>query len=295
MPNIKILVCAHKKDYVRQDDVYMPIQVGKAISGFDLGFQGDDTGDNISDRNDWYAELTAMYWAWKNLKGVDYIGLCHYRRYFVMRKSSLFLPSIISVSVKDYVDKKDTKVDIEFLMNNIDVIVPKSGVYATPLYMQYGLEHSLEDLSILWAIIKLKYPEYREAFDKVMLHSNTAYGCNMFVMRWKLFNEYCTWLFPLLQESSEYIKRIPYSYQKRTLGFLAERLFEVYCEHWNLKTKQCSVYLLGDKAIQQKYAFLKDLKIRVLNHVKFFFANLGRNNKSLDLQYVLDRSNIVIK
>ena len=64
------------------NDVYMPLQVGKALSDVDLGVQGDDEGDNISTKNPNYCELTGLYWAWKNLKDADYIGLAHYRRYF---------------------------------------------------------------------------------------------------------------------------------------------------------------------------------------------------------------------
>lgn len=45
---VKILVAIHKPDKVYGDKVYMPIQVGKSLSEFNLGFQGDNTGDNIS-------------------------------------------------------------------------------------------------------------------------------------------------------------------------------------------------------------------------------------------------------
>lgn len=44
MAKIKVLVCCHKATYVPNDDVYLPIQVGKANSKIDLGFQGDDEG-----------------------------------------------------------------------------------------------------------------------------------------------------------------------------------------------------------------------------------------------------------
>ena len=97
-PRIKILVACHKADpNIRQDDIYMPIQVGKALHPeLDLGFQCDNTGDNISEKNGSYCELTALYWAWKNLKDVDYIGLCHYRRYFDLTEEKL-IKEIIAV------------------------------------------------------------------------------------------------------------------------------------------------------------------------------------------------------
>ena len=40
----------------------------------------DNTGENISEKNSMYCELTAQYWAWKNLNA-DYYGFFHYRRY----------------------------------------------------------------------------------------------------------------------------------------------------------------------------------------------------------------------
>lgn len=79
--NIKLIVAAHKAYRMPRDPMYLPLHVGKAGKDLDLGFQGDNTGDNISEKNATFCELTGIYWAWKNLSA-DYVGLCHYRRHF---------------------------------------------------------------------------------------------------------------------------------------------------------------------------------------------------------------------
>ena len=74
----------------------LPVQTGKSISDVSLNIQADNEingqpCDNISSKNEGYSELTAMYWAWKNLKklypDVKYVGLYHYRRFFALRNT----------------------------------------------------------------------------------------------------------------------------------------------------------------------------------------------------------------
>lgn len=65
-PNIKLYVVCHKPSYVPENPYLYPIQVGAALSSQRLdGMLHDDEGDNISDKNKSYCELTAQYWAWK--------------------------------------------------------------------------------------------------------------------------------------------------------------------------------------------------------------------------------------
>lgn len=45
----------------------------------------DNEGDNISGKNPDYCELTAQYWAWKNID-CDYYGFFHYRRYLTFHR-----------------------------------------------------------------------------------------------------------------------------------------------------------------------------------------------------------------
>ena len=96
--NINILVVTHKPHWMPKDKIYLPILVGN--SSIKEKYLRDNTGENISSKNKNYCELTAMYWAWKNLQS-DYIGLCHYRRYFMIniRKNFFRKPDI---SFKDF-------------------------------------------------------------------------------------------------------------------------------------------------------------------------------------------------
>ncbi|WML36759.1 DUF4422 domain-containing protein [Clostridium sp. OS1-26] len=90
MSFVKILVCCHKETAYLENDIFKPILLGtnnadeKLLGFFDNNFK-DNQGINISDKHPYYAELTSIYWAWKNyeqLGNPEYIGLFHYRRFF---------------------------------------------------------------------------------------------------------------------------------------------------------------------------------------------------------------------
>ena len=130
MQNIKILVATHKKYKMPADtSVYLPIHVGCEVKE-DLGFQGDNSGENISTLNPYYCELTGLYWAWKNLD-CEYLGLVHYRRYFTkMTKKYNESINIDDVILNRY--------EIEELLENSEVIVPKRRkYYIETLYSHY--------------------------------------------------------------------------------------------------------------------------------------------------------------
>lgn len=82
---VKIMVAAHRKFPMPKDtELYLPVLVG-AKNNYkpEIKYQRDDEGNNISEKNSNYNELTALYWAWKNLDA-DVVGLVHYRRLFSM-------------------------------------------------------------------------------------------------------------------------------------------------------------------------------------------------------------------
>jgi hypothetical protein len=86
--DLKILVAAHKPYWMPEDEAYVPVWVNAAANGDGIpaGWLRDDAGDNISHKNATYCELTALFWAWKNLDAA-YLGLAHYRRHFASAKT----------------------------------------------------------------------------------------------------------------------------------------------------------------------------------------------------------------
>lgn len=90
MSRVKVFVLYHKLMPEFRSDVFEPLQTGCKTNSKIPGFHHDDTGDNISDKNKWYAELTGNYWVWKNYlpvhPEVEYVGFCHYRRNWNFRK-----------------------------------------------------------------------------------------------------------------------------------------------------------------------------------------------------------------
>ena len=99
--NIRIYTMTHKKFEVPADSMYQPLHVGHAKSE-DLGYPGDDTGENISELNCYYSELTGLYWVWKNCKDVDYVGTCHYRRYLINEQEQVYTKAEYEKLLQEY-------------------------------------------------------------------------------------------------------------------------------------------------------------------------------------------------
>jgi hypothetical protein len=57
---ILIYAITHKKFNIPQDNIYIPLHAGKEGKE-DLGYIGDNTGENISYKNSSYCELTGMF------------------------------------------------------------------------------------------------------------------------------------------------------------------------------------------------------------------------------------------
>lgn len=228
--DIKILVATHKKYDMPKDKCYLPIHVGKA-GNYELGYQGDNEGKNISYKNKNYCELTGLYWAWKNLK-CDYVGLSHYRRHFSNKNTFIRL---LNEKFDCILNENETRK----LIDRYDVILPrKRKYYIETLYSHYAHTHYAEHLDKTRDIIKEYYPNYLADFNKVM-NQRSGYMFNMFIMKKELADEYCEWLFDILERLENVIDLREYdAFQARLFGRVSELLLNVWLNHKNLAYKE---------------------------------------------------------
>lgn len=223
--NIIILIATHKKYRMPKESIYLPIHVG-AEGKTSIGFQGDNTGENISSMNPRLCELTAVYWAWKNLDA-EYIGLTHYRRHF----TAMTLPKRFLKRDKfELILKENELMDY---IKNYDVLVPNKRKYYIEslrshfIHLPYTYE---SDLRIFEKTMKKMAPDYAGAYDTVMNRS-WAHMFNMFIMKKDIFDKYCEWLFPILFEVDKKIDVSKYTpMEARAAAYFGEFMLDIWLE-----------------------------------------------------------------
>lgn len=247
--SITLFTITHKQFTPPPNPMYVPLHVGRE-NGQDLGFIGDNTGDNISERNPFYCELTGMYWIWKNYHPqtsftspnshannhpipattTDYVGICHYRRYLINMQGELF-----------------TEAELTELLMQYDMITTKLLTLPGSYYDGFSANHHIKDLLTTGDVIKELYPEYYATFKRLIHGPNTYFG-NIFITSKIEYDRYCKWLFTILFEVEKRTDFTGYNgYQKRLFGFLSEFLQTVWIQYHNLRIKECMVGMIGEK------------------------------------------------
>ena len=237
----KIIIAAHKSYAFPSDDIYLPLQVGAAGHDdiLDLStvyledgkahgqtIMRDDMDENISDRNPGYSELTGLYWAWKNLKDADVIGLVHYRRHFTV-KSMFFRHGPIRCVL--------TEGELEVLLSQYDILVPAKRVYAIEtLYSHYKHTLNVYELDAAFEIIKADYPRYAQYIETIC-RRRWGFMFNMMILRRRDLEDYCTWLFDVLFKLEARLKSEGYldglsAFEARLFGRVSEIMFNLWVE-----------------------------------------------------------------
>lgn len=208
----KIYLTRSHFDKEIKEEFYTPftesIQVGADLTDIDVARLKDNRGENLSLRNQDYCEMSAVYWAWKNDRESDYIGLCHYRRRFVI----------------------DEEMMDDMVSEGYD------AVYTIPQLIDGGLREEFVERNYfltpeMWELtekaIRRLSPEYLEAWEQLG-KSYFLLPFNMFIMRRDVFDDYCSWVFAILGEVDQFYLDQGIQRNDRYLGYLAEVLNTVY-------------------------------------------------------------------
>ena len=243
-PIIKVLVACHKPTACPESNLYLPVQLGAVSATPIAGMQPDSEGENISERNFSFCELSAQYWGWKNLEA-DYVGLCHYRRYFCFDgidhpkndHAQIEIPCLSPASAAQY------RLDDEELARSViaqhDMIIPERWdvrMVPTPLGPQptirrhmiaYGLMTN-DTLNKLVELCAERQPDYAPLLE-AYLEGHAYQGYNCFVMKRDLFDRFCAFEFDLLQAFDEWFDYTDITTTKRRIaGYLGEILVSVF-------------------------------------------------------------------
>lgn len=231
--NIKVVVCTHKKYEMPSDSMYLPVQSGSSIYP-DLGYQRDDDGENISNKNAAYNIMCVKYWAWKNLN-VDYIGIAHYRRHFSFKKGLSI--DFNNVLTKDQAIK---------LFEDCDILVSPKRYY--PFYTiethytntkgGYKKIHK-RDLQVLREVLSEYYKEYLIPFETVMKR-NYYHSGSLFLMKKNLYDDYCDFIFSIgFEVEKRLINERPDL--NRYIASLTELLLDVWIIKHNYNFKEIGI------------------------------------------------------
>lgn len=189
-----------------------PIQVGAALCKERVANILDCDGENISVKNLNYSELTALYWIWRNRllypsaeERYEYYGLVHYRR-------------VLEFTEDD---------ELRLADNDIDVVLPYPMPYEPDIEAHHNRYLKGEDWEAVRNAVSEIYPEYGRFFPGV-LKQRYLYNYNIVLARKTVLEEYCSWLFPILERLEE--NSIPRGIDRtdRYVGYAGETLATLY-------------------------------------------------------------------
>jgi hypothetical protein len=237
----------HKPFPFPNNPVVKPVHAGKSLSALDLNIEGDNIGENISNLNPYFSELTVVYYIWKNYSKLQmpYWGLCHYRRYFTLHLSWLKFKSIYHLtSPENAFNKIFTPTLLQTIQSELEkgkVILSKPYVFIKlkkwSVKKQFIKDHGAASWICMEKVVEELYPGYVNSMNSVA-NGLTCSWYNMLIADWSFWDRYLTWLFDILFEVKKNLDKSDDKSDLRIYGNLSERLLNIYIHYWQRKGQQ---------------------------------------------------------
>ena len=167
----------------------------------------DNTGDNISNKNPNYCEMTAHYWIWKHLAEIpeDYVGVFHYRRKLELSDEDLQ----------------------RIRANNVDAVLPFPMLHLPDAREHHTRYVKERDWETMLRALEEVHPEWMDRYDAVFSQPY-FYNYNLLVAKKSVFSEYCQWLFPILFRTEDLSVPRESVRADRYLAYMSESLTTLY-------------------------------------------------------------------
>lgn len=192
----------HKSTQIYNSRYIKYIQAGAKLSEERICELTDDTGNNISELNPYYCELTAGYWIYINDKTNRYVGLYHYSR---------------GLSIKDE--------EIEMIVESgIDVVLSFPYVTRQELITLLCIKES--ENTLLEAINRVS-PEYMNSAEQYLL-GRLFFAGNLIFAKRDVYCRYYEWMFKIFHECDQIRKENGITITPRLHGYDGEFLQGIF-------------------------------------------------------------------
>ena len=254
------------------DPLYIPgyktLLVGACKNNtFENDYIHDNIGENISEYNDSYCELTGLYWIWKNAQE-DILGLVHYRRLFANIKPHFDFIGRHVVFTNKEPYSFITREDVMRKLKKADVIVKQSEFRMKSVEKIFIRQLGKEMFDQISESVRRNNPEYMSTYER-FCRSHSHINCNMFIGKRDILINYCEWLFPILTMiDSMHIEQCGERYHNREIGYVSELLFGVWLKYNNIKYTTAPVVFTEDPTVVNGVIYFKNLFSFIANRAE---------------------------
>tara|TARA_Y100000389_G_scaffold61685_1_gene57724 strand:- start:244 stop:1059 length:816 start_codon:yes stop_codon:yes gene_type:complete len=194
------IYCLTSKNY--EFFKYLPKNIIPIVLGDNItpasNILSEKEGSNLIDYNKYFAELTGLYWVYKNkindYDPDDWIGFCHYRRLWLNHNYSKNHSLNSTVFSKLLINK--TKI----FEGNDAIMLQPTNLKNEDLYHHFVNNHGSKLINEAFLILDKKISLEFQSY----LKQNQFSIANMFITKKKKFIEYCEFIFPFLNSLLDY-------------------------------------------------------------------------------------------
>lgn len=245
MSKLKMFCCCHFYNNKIENPNLIPSGVGQK-ENFPSNWIRDNTGDNISQKNKDFGELTFHYWLWKNSLDIfdknDWIGLCQYRRFWLKKnhEKKINIKNLyenLLTEIPSEIDKYESiltnyeNINLKFksvfkyrkLINNLKNPLPIFAKKYQTIDVQFEVYTKSGDL--IYEVADLMKKDDKYDFLNFISSNNKINLHNMFITKKNIYDRYSKEMFEWLFKCDEYLKKKKkyHNSMLRIQAFLAER------------------------------------------------------------------------